>query len=376
MPSSGSTRAGPRFWTVSLRVDRSRVGRYARAALRWVRLLRPPSRGSGLHVFYGHDRVPAPGERVAGGTAKFQRLDARFPNSPHDFTLLYLGSTWLPRDLRPLLWLARRRGASVVLNQNGVGYPGWAGDETEKVNRPYRLALLAADHVVYQSDFCKRSADAFLGPPRGTWEVLHNAVDVEHFTPAAQSPDGGPVLLLGGDQTQAYRVELALQTLAALLPEHPEATLLVTGRLVGRIDPLIDELGIGGHVELAGEYSQRDAPTIFRRAHLLLHTKVNDPCPSLVIEAMACGLPVVYPASGGVVELVGDEAGIGVPHRDSWERDEPPSAEALADAVSRVVAELPRYAAAARARAVERFALGPWLDRHAALFAELLERRG
>ena len=51
---------------------------------------------------------------------------------------------------------------------------------------------------------------------------------------------------------------------------------------------------------------------MLRRAHVLLHTKVNDPCPTAVIEAMACGLPVAYPASGGTVELVGDEAGIGV----------------------------------------------------------------
>ena len=114
-----------------------------------------------------------------------------------------------------------------------------------------------------------------------------------------------------------------------------------------------------------GRYAQAEAPAIFRRAHVLLHTKVNDPCPSLVIEAMACGLPVVYPRSGGVPELVGDDAGIGVPHPDGFERDEPPSAEALADAVTRVLADLPAYAAAARARAVERFALEPWLDRHA-----------
>lgn len=362
-------------WRVSLRVDRARVGRYTRAVRRWARLIVSPAQGGGLRVFYGHDRVPAPGERVAGGTAKFQRLNARFPNSPADFNLLYLGSTWLPRDLRPLLWLARRRSAPVVLNQNGVGYPGWAGAATEGVNRPLRLALLAADHVAYQSEFCKRSADAFLGGPRGSWEVLYNAVDVEHFTPADRVPDAGPILLLGGDQTQAYRVELGLRTLAALLPTHPETRLLVTGRLVSEVDPLIDQLGIRGHVELLGEYAQRDAPAVFRRAHVLLHTKVNDPCPSLVIEAMACGLPVVYPASGGVVELVGDEAGVGVPHRDSWERDEPPSPEALADGFSRVVRDLPRYGTAARARAVERFALGPWLNRHAALFAELLERR-
>jgi len=327
-----------------------------------------------VRVFYGHDLVPKPGEPVAGGSAKFQRLAERFPNSPTDFTLLYLGSTWLPRDLGPLLRLAARRRVPIAVNQDGVAYPGWAGDTTDDLNRPLRRALLAADHVVYQSRFSKDSSDAFLGEPQGSWEVLHNAVDVNHFTPAVRPASGGPVLLLGGDQTQAYRLELALRTFARVLASEPGARLLVAGRLVSPVEPLLDELRLRGRVELVGRYAQRDAPEIIRRAHVLLHTKVKDPCPSAVIEAMACGLPVVYPASGGTVELVGDEAGIGVPHPESWERDEPPSPEALADAVTRVLAGHDAYAAAARRRAVDRFALGPWLDRHAELFDELLTR--
>jgi glycosyltransferase involved in cell wall biosynthesis len=140
------------------------------------------------------------------------------------------------------------------------------------------------------------------------------------------------------------------------------------------VHPLIHELGLNGRVELVGRYAQRDAPELVRRAHLLLHTKVMDPCPSAVIEAMACGLPVVYPASGGTVELVGGEAGVGVPHPESWERDEPPSPEALAEAVIQVLAARSAYAAAARKRAVERFSLEPWLDRHEELFSELTLR--
>jgi glycosyltransferase involved in cell wall biosynthesis len=353
-------------------IDRARVGRYARAASRWARLLVPRRPRPGLRVFYGHDLVPAAGEPAAGGTAKFQRLAARFPNSPTDFTLLYLGSTWLPRDLGPLLRLAQRRRTAVLLNQSGVAYPGWAGDETDRINREFRRALVAADHVLYQSEFCKRSADAFLGEPRKSWEVLYNAVDVDLFTPAETQPTAGPVLLLAGDQTQAYRLDVALRTLAAVLRTEPDARLLVTGRLVSSPEPLVEELGLRGKVEIVGRYAQRDAPGIFRRAHLLLHTKVNDPCPSAVIEAMACGLPVAYAASGGTVELVGDEAGIGVPHPDGWERDEPPAPEELADAVARVLADRDAHAAAARRRATERFALGPWLDRHAELFEALV----
>src|SRR2546426_11612800 len=134
-PTSAWTVAGPSSSTASFAVwiDRERVGRYTRAASRWLRLLRPGRPSPGLRVFYGHDRVPAPGEPVAGGTAKFQRLAARFPNSPIDFTVLYLGSTWLPRDLRAQLSLARRRGVPIVVNQSGVAYPGWAGEATDEI---------------------------------------------------------------------------------------------------------------------------------------------------------------------------------------------------------------------------------------------------
>ena len=350
-----------------------RAARYGRAAERWARLLVLRGSEPGLRVFYGHDLVPAPGERAAGGTAKIQKLAERFPNTPVGFSLLYLGSNWLPRDLGPLLFLARRRGIPVVLNQDGVAYPGWAGEATHRINAPMRRVLLAADHVVYQSEFARRSADRYLGEPAGSCEVLPNAVDVTRFTPAGAPLDGGPVLLLGGDQTQEYRVELALRTLAALVPRQNGARLLVTGRLVAPIEPLVEEMGLTGRVRVLGEYAQRDAPDIFRQAHLLLHTKVNDPCPTLVLEAMACGLPVVYPASGGTVELVGDEGGVGVPHPDGFERDEPPAPQELAEAVERVWADRVTYAAAARARAVGRFALEPWLGRHAELFAELVD---
>jgi glycosyltransferase involved in cell wall biosynthesis len=350
----------------------ARMGRYGRAAARWARLLAGGRAQAGLRVFYGWDLIPAAGEPVAGGTAKLQKLAGRWPNSPTDFSLLYLGTTYLPRDLRQLLWVAGRRGAKVVVNQDGVAYPGWAGDRTDELNAPLRRALHRADHVLYQSLFSKRSSDAFLGVPDCPWEILPNAVDMETFTPG-RAPGDGPVVLLGGDQTQEYRLELGLETFRHVLDAHPGARLLVSGRLVSDPGPAIARLGLGSAVDLTGRYAQREAPDVYRRAHVLLHTKVNDPCPTAVIEAMACGVPVAYPASGGTVELVGDEAGVGVPHSDGYDRDEPPPADALAAAVSAVLAERERLSAGARRRAVERFALADWLDRHAELFASLVE---
>ena len=167
-----------------------------------------------------------------------------------------------------------------------------------------------------------------------------------------------------------YRLELALRTFELVREQYDDARMLVSGRV--EFPP---DRPLGEGVELLGPYTQRDAPDLYRRAHALLHTTVNDSCPSVVIEAMACGVPVVHPASGGTVELVGDEAGIGVPHPESWERVQPPEPEALAEAVVRVLAGRPSYSASARSRVVERFSLEPWLDRHADLFAELVSRR-
>ena len=105
---------------------------------------------------------------------------------------------------------------------------------------------------------------------------------------------------------------------------------------------------------------------------MLLHPKFNDPCPATVVEALACGVPVVYSASGGVPELVGGDAGIGIPAEESWDRDLTPDPVAMADAVVRVADDHARFSAAARARAVERFDLRPWLRRHRDVFEGLL----
>jgi glycosyltransferase involved in cell wall biosynthesis len=296
---------------------------------------------------------------------KFQRLQAAFPHRPRDFNLLYLGSSSLPTDERTLIELARRRGAPVVVNQNGIAYPAWAGSDTERLNARLRRVLQAATHVVYQGEFCKQAADEFLGPPEGSWEILPNAVDTQEFTPAERTPDGGPLLLLAGDQSQAYRLETALRTLALL----PDAWLLVTGSVVGG-EQLIGELGLSDRVEFAGRYAQRDAPALYRRAHVLLHPKVRDPCPNVVLEALACGVPVVHSESGGVPELVGN-AGIGIDSETTWERDVPPAPADLAEAVRAVLSSHDSYRERARARAVEHFDLVPWIERHKALFAEL-----
>ena len=244
------------------RVDSARVARYGRAASRWARLLASGRASPGLRVFYGWDAIPAPGEPVAGGTAKLQKLAARWPNRPTDFSLLYLGTTYLPRDLRPLLWLARRRRAPIVVNQDGVAYPGWAGERTDELNVPLRRAVLAADHVVYQSAFSKRSSDAVPrraarrvgGPPeRGRRRPVHAG-------PGARRT--GRSSCSAATRRRRTGSSSGSRPSATSATSTPDARLLVAGRLVSDPAPTLDRLGLGDAVEFLGRYAQTDAPAI------------------------------------------------------------------------------------------------------------------
>jgi glycosyltransferase involved in cell wall biosynthesis len=264
-----------------------------------------------------------------------------------------------------------------VWNQNGVAYRGWHGDGWELVNAPRTRLLHEADHVLYQSEFCRLAADRFHGPRQGAWEILHNPVDTTVFTPAAGHAKRPLTMLLGGNQYQRYRIERALRTLALVREEHTNARLLVAGTLSfapdgeAQVASLVRELRLEEAVDLHGQYTRAAAPDLMRRADLLLHTKYNDPCPTIVLEAMACGLPIVYSASGGTPELVGDEAGIGIPAALDWDEDHPPGPADLARAVLEVSADLGGRTEAARARSL-RFDARAWLARHRALFEELI----
>jgi glycosyltransferase involved in cell wall biosynthesis len=368
-------------WRVRAPVRRARNA-IARARLtvgqrdRWREISAARPRRGELAVSYGVERMPGPEDVVYGGAVKFALLAEALPNAPRDFNVLYLGSTSMPLEARTLVRLARRRGAAFVWNQNGVAYRGWHGDGWELENAPRARLLHEADHVVFQSAFCKLASDRFYGPRRDRFEILHNPVDIRRFAPA--EPPARPLtLLLAGNQYQRYRVERALDALAEVRRAVPDARLTITGAISfspsapAELDALVRARGLEDSVELTGPYTQRDAPAVLRRGDVLLHTKVNDPCPTVVLEAMACGLPVVYSASGGTPELVGDDAGAGIPTPLDWEQDHPPTGEELATAVLGLLDRLPEHRAAARAQSI-RFDSEKWIDRHREMFFNLI----
>jgi len=335
-------------------------------------------------IYFGYESIPSSDAHVFGGMVKLQDLKEAFPNQKEQPNILYLVSSALPYFPIRMAYFAKEAGARLIINQNGVAYPGWYGKGWEKANASMKKLLSLADYVFYQSEFCKKSADKFLGKTETEQhEILYNPVDTSFFRPASgQRLRKAPIImLLAGSHWSPYRVRVALETLEKIRRKNDRVCLQISGRfcwLKNEQDARDDilkyarELQVSDYVTISGPYTQQQAPELLNRCSILLHTKYNDPCPRLVVEAMACGLPVVFSATGGVPELVGDDAGVGVPGSVDWEKDHPPDSTFLAKAVEQVLANQDRYAWAARLRAVEKFDTGFWLDRHTEIFQQVL----
>ncbi|MGD9781181.1 MAG: glycosyltransferase family 4 protein [Kiritimatiellia bacterium] len=357
-----------------------RLAAEAREFRRWEALRRPAD----VRAYYGWDRLPDRNGPISGGIVKCLDLAERFPNSPDKANLLYLVSSALPDRRGLLARAARRAGGRVVLNQNGVAYPAWAGADWQAMNAPNARVHARADFVVYQSEFCRRCAERFLGARKGPGEVLYNPVDTTKFRPPEVPIPFDPVrLLLAGSHHQYYRVQTAVDVLAQVRDSGIEAVLEIAGRYRWETDErsaensirnYVEKQGLTAAVTFSGPYTQEQAWSLFQRAHILIHTKYNDPCPRLVVEAMASGLPVVYSASGGVPELVGMDAGIGVFAPMDWESIHPPSPRGMADAVQIIVASYKAYSKAARRKAETKHDVQAWIDRHQQIFESLAQK--
>lgn len=337
----------------------------------------------GLAVTYLSAHFPNPpvsrSEFAHGGAIKLTYLSENIPHHFPSANLLYAVSSVAHPLQFEILAQAKRKGLKIVVNQNGVAFPAWDGDNYEASNRSLKQIISFADFIIYQSQFCKDSAERYISPPDVPNEIIYNPVDPRLFSPDARSAKPDTLtMLLGGNQYEKYRLELALQTLKALHRDVPNVKLIVTGNLWLPRDEAeawtkqaLQNMNLTEHVTFTGTYAQTDAPKLYSHAHILLHTKYADPSPGLVLEAMALGLPVVHLDNGGVPELVGD-AGIGVHVEHDWDKINLPNPQAMADAVLQVYDRHQEFSQKARQRAVDLFSLEKFIAWHKEIFEKVL----
>jgi glycosyltransferase involved in cell wall biosynthesis len=144
-------------------------------------------------------------------------------------------------------------------------------------------------------------------------DVVPCGVDLSLFGPTAdkpRSPGRAPRLLIVSRLVPRKGVEDAIRALALV----PAAELFIVGgpsaeRLgddpeVVRLRQLAAECGVAERVRLTGHLRHEDLPSMIRSSDVLLAVPWYEPFGITVLEAMACSVPVVASAVGGMLDTV------------------------------------------------------------------------
>ena len=207
---------------------------------------------------------------------------------------------------------------------------------------------LYADVTIFQSEYSKFSTREKFKVIAHDGPVIYNPVDVEQFTPVGtrrELPAGVPRIACASWSVNRRKGTWQIDELAA---RHPDALFV----LCGRFDAVADRPNI---VRL-GHLTRDGMAEALRSCDVFLNLSENDPCPNVVLEALASGLPVLYRPSGGVPELVGDCGA-------------PIDVETFASALESVMHERPRLSSLARARATSLYAPDTIFPRYMDAFA-------
>jgi len=207
---------------------------------------------------------------------------------------------------------------------------------------------------------------------RAGHRVIPNGVDCNLFRPdeaagrafrRRHALGDGPVLLGVGALESEKRWDLLLDGVARLAPPAPRLVLCGTGALEGSLRAHAERLRLD--VRFVGQIDSGDLVGAYNAATCVVHTCPVEVFGLALIEALACGRPVVASGGGGTPELVG-EAGVLAPLGD-------PSA--FARLLQDLLGDQERRAAlglAARRRAVERYSV----ERMVRDYAEVVEALG
>jgi len=180
-------------------------------------------------------------------------------------------------------------------------------------NRRYTRDLQHADALVADG-WAARHLPAKIGRPV---ECVQKGVDVERFCPDGPSLrealqlNGRRVVIGVSRLVPIKNVRLLIEAVAILRARVPDTHLLIVGdgSEAAALRARAAALDLADAVTFAGSVPQRDTPAFYRAADVFALSSDFDNSPNAVLEAMACGLPVVATDVGGVRDFVPERAG-------------------------------------------------------------------
>ena len=219
------------------------------------------------------------------------------------------------------LWFGKRflRKRAVLL------IPGtWLFEPPTLKNKLFRWifskAVYSSDVIILYSPLMLPAIESYFPRLRRDRVVyLHNAVDAERFKPGKPAVEVlekyvpgriGRILLYVG-RISSRKGVLDLVRAFSMIREEVDAILLLAGRedpsYARRVRGLIRDLDLGSHVMLLGPVPNKEVVELMKACEVFLYASIGgEGIPRAILEAMACGKPVVATRVAGTPEAVRD----------------------------------------------------------------------
>ncbi len=214
--------------------------------------------------------------------------------------------------IAPLLRHALKRPLVTTLH---LGSPKQLGGATALLVSCYertigRAIIRSSDRLIAVSEAVARHA-VHLGAKPEAVRVIANGVDAQRFQPPQRRGNGAFRIACVGRLVFNKGPQFLIEAVPQVLQAHPNAEFILVGDgpLRARLEERARALNISHRVHFLG--TRPDVATILQACDVLVRPSLLEGMPLAVLEAMACGLPVVATPVSGTSELVkGGENGL------------------------------------------------------------------
>lgn len=224
----------------------------------------------------------------------------------HIFSAAYLSFLIAPA---PAILVGRLFRKKVLLNYHS----GEAEDHLRRWPRSTSWFIKMSDVLVVPSEYLVRVFAKF----GFRASAIYNLIELDKFVFRERKPLR-PIFLSNRNLEAHYGVDCVLRAFALIQRQVPEAVLKVVGRGSQRqtLEKLKDELGLE-QTTFAGRVEHEEIIRYYEEADVFLNASRVDNQPLSILEAFACGLPVVTTDAGGIPFIVShEETALMVPVND------------------------------------------------------------
>lgn len=199
----------------------------------------------------------------------------------------------------PAIHIAHRYRCAIVLNYRG----GLAESFLAKAYRRVGYSMRLVDQLVVPTDFLRKVFAEFKWPA----VLLPNILDERSFKPVARS-DSALQICVTRNLEALYDNASAIRAFALVKQTLADASLVLCGEGAERdsLEQLVEQLQLNDSVQFAGRLQRPELLSTLAHTHVLLNPSRADNSPNSLIEAMACGIPIVSTNVGGIPVLCRD----------------------------------------------------------------------